>query len=276
MQSNFPSPFTDPEGFRLLMLGDVMGSAGLNSVVKLLPRLKSDWNLDFIVVNGENSDGFGMVPDSAKKLLNCGVDVLTGGNHTFRPKAIYKFLDSSNQILRPYNLGSKKTPGRGFNIYDTPKGRVVVINLIGQIFMDPANNPFHAFDEIEELIKKKDVKYIIIDFHGEATGEKVAFARYVDGRASVVAGTHTHVQTSDERILNRGTAAITDLGLCGSKDSIIGMQPEAILKKSVHSLPSRLNPAKKNCSIQGVTVLLDSMSGKPLIISRVDFPSDIS
>ncbi|MBU1240686.1 YmdB family metallophosphoesterase, partial [Myxococcota bacterium] len=167
----------DQPGFRILLLGDVMGLAGVKAVTRLVPELRERWNLDFVVVNGENSNGFGMIPESAGNLLRHGVDVLTGGNHTLRPSAIHSVLANNPRVLRPHNLGGPKTPGRGVGIYENPKGSVAVINLIGQVFMEPSDSPFNAFDTLYDQVKDQ-VRFVIVDFHAEATGEKVTLARY--------------------------------------------------------------------------------------------------
>ncbi len=273
-----PGSLTSPDdlpsgsGFRMLLLGDVMGMAGVKAVTRILPDLRRDWGLDFVIVNGENSNGFGMIPESATNLLRSGVDVLTGGNHTLRPSAIHGVLEKNPRVLRPHNLGSATTPGRGFGVYESPGGvPVAVINLIGQVFMEPADSPFNAFDTIYAEVSSQ-APLVIVDFHAEATGEKVALAHHCDGRASFIGGTHTHVPTADARILPGGTGAITDLGLCGASDAIIGMEPEAILGKSRHAIPSRFNPARGQVHLQGVLAFLDPTSGKTLDVLRVDLP----
>ncbi len=269
--STAPLPFEE-SGYRVLMLGDVMGLGGVNAVAKLLPELRQRWALDLVVVNGENANGFGMIPKSADTLLSAGAHVLTGGNHSLRPSGFQKMLMGSKPVLRPHNLGSTKTPGRGALIVEAGERRVGVINLVGQVYMDPADNPFHAFDQLyEELHTTTD--YIIVDFHAEASGEKVAFALHCDGRAALVCGTHTHIPTADERILPGGTGAITDLGLCGSLDSIIGMEPGPIFGKSLHAIPSRLTPARTNIHLQGIVAFLDQ--NRPICkrILRLDIPA---
>jgi 2',3'-cyclic-nucleotide 2'-phosphodiesterase len=276
MQNNIPdTPFKkDEKGLKILAFGDVIGLGGVNAIVNTIPVLKKQWDVDFVIVNGENANGFGMLPISGNSMFSSGVDILTGGNHTFRPKKVFDFLNNNHNIIRPYNLVSEDSPGRGFTIFKHEKCRVGIINLVGQVFMDPADNPFRASDKIIEILEKENIKHVIVDFHAEATGEKVALANYLDGRISLIFGTHTHVQTSDERILPNKTGMICDLGMTGSIDSIIGMDHTNIIKKYTTGIPGRFNTKSTGeIRLQGISAVLDKISGKCTQISRVNIKS---
>lgn len=205
----------------LIFVGDVIGRPGRKLLKKYLPALKKKLNCDFAVVNGENSaSGFGITDNVYKELIGCGADAVTGGNHTWdRPEAFSR-ADEWDRFVRPANY-PPGTPGAGCRSFDTPKGKVLVVNLLGRVFMDPYDDPFRTFDAIYE---KYPDHTIIVDFHAEATSEKNAFGLYADGRAFLIAGTHTHIQTNDLRLLPSGSVYLTDAGMCGSLDSVVGME----------------------------------------------------
>lgn len=273
MPSNdFSRLFDDaPDGLRILAFGDIVGPAGVKAIERLLPGLRATARPDLVIANGENANGFGMLPASAQKLFTAGVDVLTGGNHTFRPADAHRMLEQERRVLRPANLAPATSPGAGELVFDTPRGPVGVVNLAGQVFMDPADNPFWALDGAIARFRERKVRVIVVDFHAEATGEKTALAHFADGRASLVFGTHTHVPTADARVLPGGTGFITDVGLCGSGAGIIGMEPEAILRRHLTGLPGRFNPDSRESRLQGVAAVASPDTGACLWISRVEW-----
>ena len=227
---------------KILAIGDLVGEIGVREVKKLLNGIKKQENIDFIIVNAENSaDGMGITEKIFNELLNLGVNVITMGNHTWGKKDIFKFIDHS-QLLVPANY-SKGVPGNRYGIYKCKNKNIGVINLIGRASMNVlSDNPFTTADEIIEKIKDK-TDIIIVDFHAEATAEKIAMGYYLDGRVNVVYGTHTHVQTADEKILDNYTGYITDIGMTGPRKSVIGMDLEASIKRFTTSLPERYRVA---------------------------------
>ncbi len=245
---------------KLLALGDVVGNIGCEYIRKNLPEIKRKEKVDFVIANGENSaDGNGILPYSAEHLFSSGVDFITGGNHTFRRNEIYSFLDENDRIIRPYNIHSS-SPGNGYGKVDMGKYKIGIINLLGKSFMSGSENPFDYLDKALNEIKECSIK--IIDFHAEATGEKKALGFYADGRASVLFGTHTHIQTSDAQILPNGTGYITDLGMCGPFYSVLGVEPEIIIKALKTGLPQRFKNADTPCRIEGCIFDIDETSGK--------------
>ncbi len=253
----------------IFFVGDVVGKPGRRAVRELLPSIIDEYAIDLVVANGENSSGgFGITPEIAEELVDLDVDVITSGNHIWDNKSIIDYIDGKAWLLRPANYPSG-VPGVGSGIFETPVGlKVGVINLQGRVFMDPVDCPFRKGDEIVEAMKKK-VSIIIVDFHAEATSEKVAMGWFMDGKVSAVIGTHTHVQTSDERLLLKGTAYMTDAGMTGSVDSIIGVQVDKALKKFLTKMPQKFETAKKNVQLQGVVVSVESESGEAVGIKRV-------
>lgn len=237
---------------RILCVGDVVGSAGCGFLRSHLPAFKKLHKVDLTVCNGENSaDGNGITPYSADHLFTSGVDVITLGNHSFRRKEIYPYLDENPYIIRPLNYPSPMTPGRGVCTVDMGFSQVTVINLMGQESIDTRmDNPFTA---IERLLPKIDSKIILIDFHAEATSEKRAMGLYLDGKVSAVFGTHTHVMTADAEVLPGGTGYITDLGMTGVIDSVLGVKKDVIINRFLTKLPARFDyeegPAKMNCTL---------------------------
>ncbi len=229
---------------RFLLIGDVVGRTGRKTLKEVLPEVKKEYKPDFIVLNGENlAGGYGITKKVFNEIDKLGIDVITSGNHIWDKKEVFQFIDEEPKLLRPANY-PPMVAGRGYGIYEKNGKKVAVINLMGRVFMGlPLDCPFRKFDEIYEDIKDK-ADYIIVDFHGEATSEKNAFGYYVDGRASIVFGTHTHVPTADERILPNRTVYITDIGLTGAYQSVIGIEPKGSIKGFLTGLPQRYNVAK--------------------------------
>jgi 2',3'-cyclic-nucleotide 2'-phosphodiesterase len=252
----------------ILMLGDICGRPGRRAVRELLPELKKQYQPLLVIANGENgSGGIGITPESADELLFYGVDVLTSGNHIWKKRAILPYLDENPRLLRPANY-PPELPGSGLFLADTDEGRVAVINLQGRVFMPPIDCPFRACDALLSGVPE-DVKIKVIDFHGEASSEKQAMGWYLDGRASVAAGTHTHVQTADERVLPKGTGYITDIGMTGSTLSVIGMNKDVAIKRLLTGVPEQFQVAKKDIELQGVVADIDSVTGKCKKIKRL-------
>lgn len=251
---------------KVLMIGDVVGSAGCEFLRAHLPDYKRRMGVELVIANGENSAvGNGILPSSADYLFDSGVDVLTGGNHSFKRREILDYLDEHENLLRPYNYPFG-APGNGITIVDGGSWRAAVLSLLGQVFLDPIESPFAAADRILSAVH---ADFILVDFHAEATGEKLALGYYLDGRVSAVVGTHTHVQTADEQILPKGTGYISDLGMTGPVCSILGMNPECIVKKMTTQLPTRFTIAQGPCKLEGVLLELEKKTGKCTKISRV-------
>jgi len=248
---------------KVLFLGDVVGRAGRDAVARYLPELRGKHSPDLVLINGENAaGGFGINAAIADDFYELGVDCITTGNHAFAQKN-YELYNESKRLLRPLNY-PESTPGTGFTVLELASGKqVMIVNLMGRVFMDTLDDPFKAIDQ---LIKKysmgMQISSIIVDFHAETTSEKQAMGHYLDGRVSAVLGTHTHVQTGDHRILRHGTAYMTDLGMCGDYDSVIGMEKEIPIKKLVSKLPTeRFKPAMGEGSIAGAYFEIDSQTG---------------
>ncbi len=233
-----------------LLIGDIVGRAGRRAVRKYLDDIISKHDIDFVIANGENSaGGFGITEKVADELFEYGIDCLTMGNHTWKNKNIYKFIDSEPGLVRPLNF-APGIPGRGVSSFLKNGRRIVVVNLIGQIFMQAHDSPFRVIDKnIKSIRMEADI--LLIDFHAEATGEKIALARFLDGKADCVFGTHTHVQTNDAQVLPEGTAYISDLGLTGAVDSILGMKPDEIIKKHVTGLPTKFKVGTGAVKLEG-------------------------
>lgn len=221
----------------ILLIGDIVGRAGRRAIRLFLDDLKRKHKIDLIIANGENSaGGFGITKKVAAELFDYGIDLLTMGNHTWDNKDIFNFIDTEANLIRPLNYPDNN-PGKGWQTLKINSTKITVVNLIGQVFMGNHDSPYHKFMELYPKIKNSDV--ILVDFHAEATGEKMAFARAVDGMVTAVFGTHTHVQTNDAQIFPKGTAYITDLGLTGAVDSILGMKADKMIEKMKNSLPVR-------------------------------------
>lgn len=253
----------------VLCIGDVIGTVGMKYLHRRLPTIKRIKMIDAVIVNGENSaDTNGITPDSANYLLNCGVDLITTGNHSFQRKESYPLYESSNMpVIRPANYPSK-APGVGTGVIDIGRARIRVINMMGTVEMNPVLDcPFATSDA---LLGEIEEKIIIMDFHAEATGEKRALACYLDGRISAFFGTHTHVQTADEQILPGGTGFITDVGMTGPMNSVIGVSIEAAIEKMKTKMPVRLNYADGDCMLNAVIFTIDEKSGKTISVERIN------
>jgi len=249
---------------RLMFLGDIVGCSGRTAVIDGVPMLRRRLGLDFVVVNGENAaGGFGITAKLAEELYAAGVDCLTLGNHAWDQRELMTTIDDDPRMVRPANY-PPGTPGRGSAILDAPGGRrVLVINLMARLFMDPLDDPFgHADRLLADLAMPRDVDAILVDFHGEATSEKMAMGHHLDGRVSLVVGTHSHVPTADVHILTHGTAYQTDAGMCGDYDSVIGMKKEPAVLRFVRKLPTeRLTAAEKPATLCGLVVETDDATG---------------
>ena len=245
----------------ILVLGDVVGEIGCEFLRKKLPSLKKLKAIDFTIANGENSStGNGITPFSAEYLFSSGVDFITTGNHVFRRKEVYYLLDESEFIIRPYNY-SRNCPGKGFAVIDAGRYSIGILNLAGSMYLDKCSCPFEKADEAVEEIKKQ-TNIILVDFHAEATSEKKALGFYLDGRVSALFGTHTHVQTSDASVLKNGTGYVTDLGMCGVIDSVLGVDKDIVIEKFRNGMPVRFDGANGDCMINGCVFTIDEKSGK--------------
>ncbi len=251
----------------ILAIGDVVGSVGCKFLRAHLPNLKKIKQIDLVIANGENSaDGNGITPASAEYLFSSGVDVITTGNHAFRRRESYDMFDETEYLLRPANFPSG-TPGHGLCIVDKGRIRVAVINLMGVVYLENLDCPFATADR---LLKTEDLpRIVLVDFHAEATGEKGALGYYLDGRVSALFGTHTHVQTADERILPAGTAFLTDLGMTGPIESVLGVQPELVIRKSMTKMPVRFDLASGDCHMDGAIFSVDEKTGHTLSVERI-------
>lgn len=254
---------------RLLFVGDIVGRPGRDLVTRGLKAIISAHRIDCAIVNVENAAaGFGVTPEIANEILDAGAHVMTGGNHTFDKKEILPFFAQESRLLRPANL-PPGAPGAGHYVARASNGvNVGVINLMGRVFMQPIEDPFRVvLTEIEKV--KKDASIVFVDFHAEATSEKVAMGWHLDGRATVVVGTHTHVQTADERLLLQGTAYITDVGMTGPHDGVIGVERQAILTKFLTGMPQRFETARENPRLNAVIVDADERTGRASSIARL-------
>ncbi len=256
--------------FRVLALGDIMGRPGRNLIKDSLRDIVKQRNINFVVANGENaSGGAGLVPKNAAELFDAGIDVITSGNHIWNQKNYEETFDEFPDVLRPANY-PEPCPGPGYVIHRKSSLKVGVINLQGRVFMDPIDCPFAVFDKVYDEIK--DITPIILlDFHAEVTSEKVALGWHVGGRVSFMFGTHTHVPTADARILPGGTAYITDLGMCGATDSVIGMKRESILKKFKSQRPHRFEIAGERVVLSGAVCDIDPATGSAVAIERFEY-----
>ncbi len=255
----------------VLFIGDVVGAPGRRALEELLPRLVDRHFIDLVIANGENAaGGLGITPLVADQLLGYGIDVLTSGNHIWKHKEILAYLEATDRLVRPANY-PPETPGQGLSLVETAAGeKAAVLNLEGRVFMSPLECPFRTVDRLLATIPSQ-VKVIIVDMHAEATSEKQAMGWHLDGRVSAVVGTHTHVQTADERILPGGTGYITDAGMTGPVDSVIGMKREIILERFLSQLPQPFKVATQNIQLQGAILKIDAQ-GRCQEISRLVVP----
>jgi metallophosphoesterase (TIGR00282 family) len=258
---------------RILFVGDIVGKPGRRILARMLPSLRREHSIDFVIANGENSaGGFGITRETFDEILAAGVDVVTGGNHTWHAREVFALLDSDLRLLRPANY-PPGTPGRGSGVFGLPPAQsgaaVAVLNLEGRIFMDPLDSPFRVgWEQAERL--REETPVVVVDMHAEATSEKMALAWYLDGRVSTVVGTHTHVQTADERILPGGTAFISDVGMTGPRDSVIGMAREDVLQRFLTLLPARFDVAKGPAQLNAILLDIDPGTGRARAIQRVN------
>ena len=253
----------------VIILGDVVGKPGVEILRQSLPRLKDRYEAEFVVVNVENAaDGAGLTAKIGDQILAAGVDVMTSGNHIYDKRDVIQYMENQPRLLRPANY-APETPGRGLWFGSTNSGtQVAVINVQGRIFMPPTECPFRTADRLIQEVGGR-TSLVIVDHHAEATSEKMALGRYLDGRASVVVGTHTHVQTADEQILPNGTGYITDLGMTGPHDSVIGVQSQIIIQRFLRGMPNKFETATEDPRVSGIVVELDDRTGKTRKIERI-------
>lgn len=250
---------------RMLFLGDIVGSCGREAVVKTVPELRRELSLDYVVANGENcTNGRGLSPRHADELFDCGIDIITGGNHTFQQRELYSYLESTSGITRPYNY-PPGAPGRGI----AEAGDLVVLNLIGRVFMgSDYDDPFRAAEEALSSINPN--RFILVDLHAEATSEKQAMGWYLDGRVTALIGTHTHVPTADNRVFPHGTAYCSDAGMCGARDSVIGDDIQSVISRFLTQMPTRLPAAEGVAVLNGLLIEADDKTKRATSITRCD------
>ncbi len=249
---------------RILAIGDIIGKPGRKAIRELLPSLRHEYRIDLIIGNGENvAGGIGITPSTARELFDSGIDVITTGNHVWAHKEINPYLDGSLAIIRPLNY-PPGTPGRGY----LSRNGVVVVNLIGRTFMGNFDCPFRAMDQLLAKLEGKST-IIIVDFHAEATSEKVAMGWYLNGRVSAVLGTHTHVGTIDARILSGGTAYVTDIGMVGPMDSVIGDDPDSVINRFLTQIPRRLSVGSGTVTFNAILVEVSEETGEAIDIRRI-------
>lgn len=259
----------------MLCLGDVVGERGVDLLCRRLPSLRDEWGIQMVITNGENASRRGGIDRiSVERLLSAGVDVITTGNHVFRQREIYDLLDGADSLLRPCNFPGA-CPGQGYTVRSFSGLRILVINVQGTLFMEPLHSPF---EEVEKILKKEEGKYDLAfcDFHGEATSEKIAFAHHFDSRLHAVFGTHTHVPTADLRILPGGTGFITDLGMCGGVDSVLGMKKEVAIEKFLTHMPTPYQVADGPVEAWGALFDFDPDTGRCLAASQVRFTQEMA
>lgn len=258
---------------RILFLGDIVGAPGREMVLEYLPRLRRKYQPTFVIANGENAaHGRGITEKIARELFDAGIQAITLGNHSWDNKEIFEFIDQEQRLIRPANY-PEGTPGSGITYIKTAQGELAVINLMGRSFLPPLECPFRTADHLIEAAIKR-TRLIFVDFHAEATSEKLALAWYLDGKVSVVVGTHTHVQTGDERILPGGTGYLTDVGMCGPRDGILGVEREAVIKKFLTQLPVRFEVADGARQLNAVVFTLDSETGMTRQVERIRIDVD--
>lgn len=253
--------------YRVLAVGDIVGEPGLKHLERHLRSLQKLKKIDFTVVNGENASGVGLTPDQAWRIYDAGADAVTLGNHTYGKQQIGDFLEDTPWILRPANY-TGRAPGHGVQVFDMNGVRVRVVNLIGRCDLDwKANDPFTTMDR---LLDREKADFTLVDFHAEATSEKLALGYYLDGRVSALWGTHTHVPTADERVYPKGTGYITDLGMTGPVESVLGVDPRQSVESFLGGLPGRYKPADGPCKLQGAVFTLDTATGLCTEVERVE------
>lgn len=256
---------------RFLIIGDIVGKPGRRVLREKLPALREEFQIDAVIANGENAaGGLGITPEVCEEIFGYGVDVVTTGNHIWDKKEILGYIDQEPRLLRPLNYPAG-VPGRGSLVLEK-EGRVwAVVNLSGRVFMPPLDCPFRRIDEELKILQER-TKVILVDFHAEASSEKIAMGWFLDGRVSCVFGTHTHVATADERILPQGTAYITDIGMTGAHDSVIGIEVADIVGRFLTQMPVKYRVAKENVKLNGIVVEVDDVTGKARGIFRLSVP----
>ena len=258
---------------RILFMGDIVGSPARDFLARFLPRLRLEENLDCVIANGENSaGGSSITQEIAGELFRSGIDIITTGDHAFKKKEGKETVEKT-EVLRPLNYGDAAA-GRGYLIKDIKGTKVAVINLLGRVFMQPIDCPFKAVRAVLEDIKRQS-RIVIVDMHAEATSEKLAMAYFLAGKVSAVLGTHTHIPTADERILDGSTAYITDAGMTGSFDSILGREKHPIIERFITNMPVRFNLAQGDVRIQGAVIEVDAQTGAASTIKRVEYRQDV-
>lgn len=256
--------------YKVLFIGDIVGQSGRSILINQLKSVKSEHNINFIIANGENSaGGFGITEKIADSFFKLGIDVITTGNHVWKNKDIFNIIDKENNLLKPLNY-PESTPGHGYCIVERQDIRVLVINLLGRINLYDVDCPFQKIDVFLKEIDKNDYDISFVDFHAETTSEKVAMGWFLNGRVSAVAGTHTHIQTSDERILDKGTAYITDVGMTGSFDSVLGIDKDRIIKHFLSRMPIKYKLALENIGMNSIIIEFDREKNKPVKIERLN------
>lgn len=260
----------------ILCIGDIIGLNGRTSLTNHLDEIKKEFDVDFVIGNGENiASGIGVTRNTSKEMFDIGIDVLTSGNHIWHNKDVFALIGHEQRLLRPHNYPDG-TIGLGYNVYTMYDGvKIGIVNVLGRIFMEALDCPFRKSMSAVNHMKER-AKIIVVDMHAEASAEKVALGYYLNGHASVVFGTHTHVQTADEKILSDGTAYITDVGMCGGYDSVIGMKKDGALSKFITHLPNRFEVSFTTPMINAIVVAVDDTNGKALSIRRINrtYPND--
>ncbi len=250
----------------VLAVGDVVGDGGRVFLKKHLKKIKADFQADVCIVNGENSaDGNGIDKNAAEEIFDAGADVITTGNHSFQKRSVYEYFDDCKYLIRPLNYPGG-CPGRGDVLFETNQGNVLVLNLMGTAFLEPLANPFL---EVDKVLKSHHADIVIVDFHAEATSEKLAMGYYLDGRVSAIFGTHTHVQTADEQIFPNGTGYITDIGMTGPRLSVLGLEPKQVIEKFSSNMPQRFSTSKNPVELCGAVFEIDNATKKTTKVYRV-------
>jgi 2',3'-cyclic-nucleotide 2'-phosphodiesterase len=257
---------------RVLFIGDVVGGAGRRGLAAAMPGLRESHSPDLVIVNGENSaGGVGITEKTARSLFDAGADVITTGNHVYRHREVYEYLDNSDRVIRPANY-PHANPGRGHTVVEAGGSRVGVINLSGAVGLQVARPPFH---EVDAILERIEADCVVVDFHAEVTSEKIAMGWHLDGRVAAVFGTHTHVPTADARVLPKGTAFICDVGMTGSRTSVLGVKPEQAIKRFTTQMPVRFETAEEDVWVMGAVVEINA-DGKADSIEQVMVPAPTS
>jgi metallophosphoesterase (TIGR00282 family) len=256
---------------RILMVGDLIGKPGRHAVEALLPDLRRERDIHLVTANGENvAGGMGLTASLAEAMFKSGIDVITSGNHIWDKREMYETIEHEERILRPQNYGSDGVPGRGWGVFHAADGtEVAVLNFQGRTYMTPIENPFIEFDRLLDQASEPLPAVRVVDFHCELTSEKVAFGIYLDGRVSAVVGTHTHVATADERVMPKGTAYVSDLGMCGPVHSVIGFDPATVIPRFLTGLPTRFEVGTGPVAFNACQIDVDPATGRALSIERI-------